>query len=55
MYGLSGATKERDRCREMAVMERWPSVSRSNTLNRLACARDGTKLLPGLDYVCNTG
>ena len=54
-FGLSGATKERDRCREMAVVERWPSVSRSNTLNRLACARDGTKLLPGLDYVCNTG
>ena len=36
------------------VVERWPSVSRGNTLNGLACARDGTKLLPGLDYVCNT-
>ena len=23
MYGLSGGTKERDRCREMAVVERW--------------------------------
>ena len=23
MYGLSGSTKERDRCREMAVVERW--------------------------------
>ena len=31
----------------------WPSVSTGNTQNGPACARDGTKLLPGLDYVCN--
>ena len=37
------------------VVERWPSVSTGNTHNGLACARKGTKLLPGLDYICNTG